>query len=214
MRIGILGGSFDPPHVAHLLIAQDAREALELDLLLVVPAATQPLKQDGRTPAVDRLAMVERCFAGLEGITVDPIEIERGGLSFTVDTVEAFRGRWPTAEFYLLIGDDVVATLPRWREPARLLSMVQLVVLHRETADERAGVASSGIETGSSVVQAVRSAPRLATRRVDVSSTEIRERVRSGRSIRGFVPAAVEAYIASVGLYIRATMVDDVSERA
>lgn len=214
MRIGILGGSFDPPHVGHLLIAQDAREALDLDLLLVVPAATQPLKLDGRTPAADRLAMVERCFAGLDGIAVDPIEIERGGLSFSVDTVEAFRRRWPAAEFHLLIGDDVVATLPRWREPARLLSMVQLVVLHRETADERAAPASSAIEAGSSVDEAVRSAPRLATRRVDVSSTEIRARVRAGRSIRGFVPAAVEAYIASAGLYIRATMADDVSERA
>ena len=92
--------------------------------------------------------------------------------------------------------------------------MVQLVVLHRQIADQRADVALPDIETGSSVVQAVHSAPRLATRRVDVSSTEIRARVRSGRSIRGFVPAAVEAYIASAGLYIRATMADDVSERA
>jgi len=214
MRIGILGGSFDPPHIGHLLIAQDARDALELDLLLVVPAATQPLKQDGRTPVADRLAMVERCFAGLDRIAVDPIEIERGGLSFTIDTVETFRRRWPAAELHLLIGDDVVATLPRWREPARLLSMVQLVVLHRETADELAGVAASDMEPGSTVVKAVHGELRLATRRVDVSSTEIRERVGAGRSIRGFVPAEVEAYIASVGLYIRASMVDDVSGRA
>lgn len=213
MRIGIFGGSFDPPHVGHLLIAQDAREALQLDLLLVVPAAMQPLKQDGQTPAADRLAMVASCFAGLDGITVDPIEIDRGGLSFTVDTVETFRGRWPTAEFHLLIGDDVVATLPRWRQPERLLSMVQLVVLHRQTADQGES-ALSDIKIGSSVVQAVRNAPRLATRRVDVSSTEIRSRVHSGRSIRGFVPAAVEAYIAAAGLYVRATMADDVAERA
>ena len=214
MRIGIFGGSFDPPHVGHLLIAQDAREALQLDLLLVVPAAMQPLKHDGQTPAADRLAMVASCFAGLDGITVDPIEIDRGGLSFTVDTVEMFRGRWPTADFYLLIGDDVVATLPRWRQPERLLSMVQLVVLHRLTADQGEEPALSDMKTGSAVVQAVHNAPRLATRRVDVSSTEIRARVRSGRSIRGFVPAAVEAYIAAAGLYIRATMADDVAERA
>ena len=214
MRIGIFGGSFDPPHVGHLLIAQDAREALQLDLLLVVPAAMQPLKQDGQTPAADRLAMVGSCFAGLDGITVDPIEMDRGGLSFTVDTVATFRGRWPTAEFHLLIGDDVVATLPRWRQPERLLSMVQLVVLHRLTADQGEEPALSDMKTGSSVVQAVHNAPRLATRRVDVSSTEIRARVRSGRSIRGFVPAAVEAYIAAAGLYIRATMADDVAERA
>ncbi len=215
MRIGIFGGSFDPPHVGHLLVAQDAREALQLDTLLVVPASTQPLKPDGTTRAADRLAMVERCFGAIHGIEIETVEIDRGGLSFAVDTVEALRRRWPAAELFLLIGDDVAATLPRWREPERLLAMVQLVVLHRETADRRESqMAASDTGTGSGVVDAVRSARRLATRRVDVSSTEIRARVREGRSIRGFVPAAVEAYIASAGLYLRAMVVDDVSGRA
>ena len=88
MRLGIFGGSFDPPHVGHLLVAQDAVTALSLDRLLIVPAAQQPLKQGQQTPAADRLAMVQRCFAGVPGLVVDPVEIDRGGLSYMVDTVE------------------------------------------------------------------------------------------------------------------------------
>lgn len=189
-RIGLLGGSFDPPHVGHLLIAQDAFEALALDRLLVVPAGTQPLKQGQQTPAADRLAMTRACFADLPGIAVDPVEVERGGLSFMVDTVEDVQRRHPAARLHLLVGDDVLPTLPRWREPARLLAMVELVVLTR-------GEASTTLPAGvHATVQ------RLPTRRVDVSSTEIRARVRAGRSLRGFVPDAVAAYIASTGLYL------------
>ena len=131
MRLGILGGSFDPPHVGHLLIAQDAIAALALDRLVVVPAATQPLKQAHCSAAVHRLAMLERCFDGVPKTVVDPVELDRGGLSFMVDTVDHYRQQWPSAAIHLLIGEDVVETLPRWREPERLLAMVQLVVLRR-----------------------------------------------------------------------------------
>jgi len=208
MRVGIFGGSFDPPHVGHLLVAQDALTALSLDRLLIVPAAQQPLKQGLQTPATDRLALVQRCFGGVPGMEVDPVEIERGGLSFMVDTVEALRQRWPSAELHLLIGEDVVATLPNWREPERLRSMVRLVVLRRSSS---AGVPHASVaprdETGVPV-------QHLATRRVDVSSTEIRARVRAGRSIRGFVTDAVAEYIASTGLYLRDPVAVDVSARA
>ncbi len=218
MRIGMFGGSFDPPHVGHLLLAQDVRDALALDRLLVVPVATQPLKSDGRTSPEHRLAMVRRCFDGVTGIQVDPIEIDRGGLSFTVDTVEAFRRRWPLAEFHLLIGDDVLATLPRWREPERLLTLVRLVVMHRELDGERSTTSppdlSAGLPVAEAIHEALQAGHRLATRRIDVTSTEIRARVRAGRSIRGFVPVPVEDYIASAGLYVRVSTGTDVSERA
>ncbi len=215
MRIGIFGGSFDPPHIGHLLVAQDAREALALDRLIVIPAATQPLKQEGRTVAAHRLAMVERCFEDVRGIDVDPIEIERGGLSFMVDTVDALLRRWPSATLHLLVGEDVVRTLSLWREPARLLSMVQLVVLRRDLDEEgNPFLPSSDSGADTQVQGAIDGARRLETRRVDVSSTEIRARVRAGRSIRGFVPAAVESYIASAGLYVRVTTADDVPARA
>jgi len=217
MRVGIFGGSFDPPHTGHLLVALDARDALALDLVVVVPAANQPLKGYGQTPAAHRLAMVERCFGGLDGFVVDPIEIERGGLSFMVDTVTEFRVRWPLATLHLLVGADVVATLPRWRDPERLLSLAQLVVLRRgadggwsTTTDTQ----QSTLDVDLPVAAATDAAPRLETRVVEVSSTEVRTRVQEGRTIRGFVPEAVEAYIASAGLYVRVPIPTDVAARA
>ena len=191
MRLGLFGGSFDPPHVGHVLVAQDAREALRLDRLLVIPAAQQPLKGSGQTAAVHRLAMTQAAFGGVDGLEVDAIEIDRGGLSFMVDTVEAVRRRNPDAQLHLLVGEDVVPTLPRWREPERLLAMVQLVILTRDS-----GTGASGEPEG-----LIANAIRLATRRVDVSSTEVRERVLAGKSLRGFVPESVATYIASTGLY-------------
>ncbi len=208
MRLGIFGGTFDPPHVGHLLVAQDAITALSLDRLLIVPAATQPLKQGQHTLAHHRLTMVQHGFAGVAEMVVDPIEIERGGLSFMVDTVESLRRRWPAAELYLLIGDDVVATLPQWREPERLRSMVRLVILRRDSAGSVTESPSNQRDEPGRPVQ------HLATRQVDVSSTEIRARVRAGRSIRGFVTDAVADYIASAGLYLRDPVAEDVSARA
>lgn len=197
MRLGLWGGSFDPPHIGHLLMAQDAMEALALDRLLVIPTGSQPLKGPQHASAVDRLAMTERCFAGLPNVVVDPIEIERGGLSYTVDTVAALRARWPDATLLLLMGADAAATLSRWREPDRLCAMVEVVVLNRPGEP----AASLGA-TGNKAVPM----RRVATRQVEVSSTEIRDRIRSGRSIRGFVTEAVADYIASTGLYLRDPM--------
>lgn len=207
-RLGIFGGSFDPPHVGHLLVAQDAVSALSLDRLLIVPAAQQPLKQGQHIPAQHRLEMVHRCFDGVPQMEVDPIEIERGGLSFMVDTVEGLRLRWPAAELYLLIGNDVIASLPQWRDPQRLRSLVRLVVLQRGSLDDVAESSSRQPDGPDFPVQ------YLATRRVDVSSTEIRARVREGRSIRGFVSDGVASYIASAGLYSRDSVAEDVSARA
>lgn len=204
MRLGIFGGSFDPPHIGHLLVAQDAITALSLDRLMVVPTATQPLKQRHRTAATHRLAMVQQCFEGVANATVDPIEVDRGGLSFMVDTVDHYRARFPAAVIHLLIGEDVVATLPQWRNPARLLAMVELVVLTRASAplvDLPSAPPSDPLGWSDASLAGVASARRLATRRVDVSSTEIRERVRLGLSIKGFVPDTVAHYIASTALY-------------
>ncbi len=207
MRLGIFGGSFDPPHVGHLLVAQDAVSALSLDRLLIVPAAQQPLKGQ-HASAADRLAMVQRCFAGVPRMVVDPVEIDRGGLSYMVDTVESLQRREPAADLHLLIGEDALETFPRWREPERLRSMVRLVVLRRNIARESDASSAGQQHTPDHPVQ------HLATRRVDVSSTEIRARVRDGRSIRGFVTDAVAEYIESTGLYLRDPVAVDVSARA
>lgn len=188
MRIGLLGGSFDPPHVGHLLAASDAFEALALDRLIFVPAATQPLKAGLAlaTPA-QRLAMTRMLVAGDARFDVSAVEIDRGGLSYTVDTLTSFRAQWPAAELYLLVGADVPQSFASWREPRRIVELATLVVLQR--GSEQAEV--SGMSGTRS----------LATRRVDVSSTEIRQRVRAGKSIRGFVPDTVAEFIAAERLY-------------
>ncbi|HEY4130345.1 MAG TPA: nicotinate-nucleotide adenylyltransferase [Gemmatimonadaceae bacterium] len=189
MRIGLLGGSFDPPHNGHLLAADDAFDALRLDRLLWIPTATQPLKiGNGVTPAEHRLSMVQRLVEDDPRFAVDSIEIERGGLSYTVDTLAALTGRFGASELFLLIGADVLPSFPKWREPARIAELATLVVMRRsgDTADVSEMPANTMV---------------LQTRRIDVSSTEIRERVREGKSIRGFVPDAVARYIAAERLY-------------
>jgi nicotinate-nucleotide adenylyltransferase len=193
VRLGILGGSFDPPHVGHLLAAGDAVDALTLDRLVFVPAATQPLKvaaehRDGQARPAARLAMVRLLVADDPRFTVDPIEIDRGGLSYTVDTLAAFAARYAKDERFFLVGMDVLSALEHWREPERVAQLATLTVLQR-------------------VGEAVRLPPWLEaplvlqTRRIDVSSTEIRQRIRAGKSIRGFVPEAVADFIASQRLY-------------
>ena len=190
MRLGIFGGSFDPPHIGHLLAAQDAMDRLALDRIAVVPAAIQPLKRADVTPADRRLEMVQLTFGGEARFEVSSMELDRGGVSFTVDTLEEFARRDPGAERFLLLGADVLSSFAQWHQPERVLALATPVILAR---------------TGSAV-----SLPRgldaarlvsLETRRVDVSSTEIRERVRAGRSIRGFVTDAVAALIQRDGLY-------------
>ena len=188
MRIGLLGGSFDPPHVGHLLAASDAYEALRLDRLLFIPAAVQPLKIDRTMVGADqRLAMTKMLAEGDPRFDVDSIEIDRGGLSYTVDTLTALTQRWPSAELFWLVGADIVSSFAQWREPDRIVELATVVVLQR-AGDEAGGTLPVGMRC-------------LATRRIDVSSTEIRQRVREGKSVRGFVPDAVAEYIAAERLY-------------
>ena len=189
MRIGLLGGSFDPPHNGHLLVAGDALIALRLDRVLFIPAATQPLKvgQAGGTPQ-QRLAMVDRLLQGESDMALCDIEIQRGGLSYTVDTLTALTAEHHGSELFWLVGADVTRSFAKWRSPERIVELATLVVLQR--TDEVPDL--SGLPGHPQL---------LATRRIDISSTEIRRRVREGKSIRGFVPDSVADFIASEGLY-------------
>jgi nicotinate-nucleotide adenylyltransferase len=191
VRIGVFGGTFDPPHVGHLLVANDAREALELDRLIFVPAGAQPFKVD--TPPVasgqDRLEMVRLAVADDANYVVDDAEINRKGLSFTVDTLEHLSERNPAARYFLLMGEDVLAGFETWRSPARIRELATLVAV------SRLGLAGAVVDPATSAVL------RVSTRRIDVSSTEIRERRRAGKSIKGFVPESVERFIDARGLY-------------
>ena len=186
MRLGIFGGTFDPPHVGHLLVAVDAVEQLTLDRLVFVPTASQPLKLGiVRATATQRLAMV-RLLAGDDArFEVDPIEIERPGLSYSVDTLAEYARQNPDAERFFIVGADVIRTFDKWREPERVLSLAKMVVLTRDDA----------------LVSLPVGATALRSRRVDVSSTEIRARVAARQSLRGFVPQPVADYIAAERLY-------------
>ena len=190
MRLGVFGGSFNPPHVGHFLIASDAFEALGLDKLLIVPAAANPLK--GAAPAAlpsDRLRMAEMTFAGDPRFEVSSMEIERGGLSYTVDTLEQLASRHGSGKLFLLLGEDALEAFDQWREPERIREFATLAVMRRD-----GGSAAAVKPVPDGVIE-------VSTRRVDVSSTEIRARLRAGKSIKGFVPDSVERFIEARGLY-------------
>lgn len=192
MRLAIFGGSFDPPHVGHLLASTDACEQLRLDRLIVVPTGTQPLKAGAAVGSPEqRLAMARMTFGNDPRFEVSDVEVLRGGLSFTVDTLAQVATQHPAAERLLLLGVDVLGSFAKWKDPDRILALARPVLLERQNEAE------VGVPEAFRAANAI----RLTTRRVDVSSTEIRERVRSGKSIRGFVTESVAAYIEHGGLY-------------
>ncbi len=190
VRTGVFGGTFDPPHVGHLLLAADARESLNLDRLIFVTAGAQPLKVD--TPPIaspqDRLEMVRLAVADDANYSVDDAEINRKGLSFTVDTLEHLSGRYGGGQLFLLLGEDALATFDKWRSPERIRELATIAVMRRGRTEKGASALASGVL-------------EVSTRRVDVSSTEIRARLRAGKSIKGFVPESVERFIDDRGLY-------------
>ena len=172
-------------------MATDAREALDLDRLIFVPAGSQPFKVD--TPPVasgqDRLEMVRLAVADDANYVVDDAEINRKGLSYTVDTLEHLAVRHAGAQLFFLLGQDALAGFPKWRNPERILALATLAVVTRSDAPDVGEWRDS------------EDLVRVSTRCVDVSSTEIRERRRAGKSIKGFVPESVERFIDVRGLY-------------
>ena len=189
MRIGLLGGSFDPPRNGHLLAAGGVYDARGLDRGVFIPAAVQPLKagQAGAT-ADQRLLMVRALVGHDPRFDVSAVEIERGGLSYTVDTLTTLAAAWPEAELFWLVGADVLSTFSKWRAPERIVELATIVVM------ERTGEAPDLSRMPGRPIA-------LHTRRIDISSTKIRQRVNAGKSILGFVPYAVADYIATERLY-------------
>jgi nicotinate-nucleotide adenylyltransferase len=202
VRLGLFGGTFDPPHVGHLLAASDAYEALHLDRVVFIAAASQPFKQGAVAASTsERLAMLRLLAGDDPRFEVDPIEIDRGGLSYTVDTLDAYAARHPASERFLLIGEDLAAQIATWHQADRIAALAQVVVLARGLdADVSSGHAEPDASSGSRK-QPPMPVVRIATRRVDVSSSEIRARVRAGLSVRGFVTEAVADYIRAAALY-------------
>ena len=182
-RIGIFGGTFDPIHCGHLILARDAVEQLPLDELLFIPAALSPHKLMGQpSPAEVRVEMIRAAIEGEARFCLDVLELERPVPSYTVDTLESLRQREPRADFIFLLGEDNVAQLPTWHRYADLSKLVQFAVLDR-----------SGFN---------KTHPFPTVRRhIDISATEIRNRVARGQSIRYLVPPAVERIIQERQLY-------------
>lgn len=188
MKIGIFGGTFDPPHVGHLIAAQDALETLTLDRVLFIPARLPPHKQnDNVTDAAVRLQMIRAATAANPSFEVSDVELNRTGPSFTVDTLRELRKARPGDDFFLLLGVDQVTEFPTWREPDQVLALARLIMLARGGIEEAAA--------GDIVHQTV------PVTRVDVSSTLVRQRVGAGQSVRYLVPEAVERIIAAERLY-------------
>lgn len=211
MRLGIFGGSFDPVHYGHLLLAESCREQLDLEQVWLLPAAVPPHKQDRElTPGSQRLEMLELAIAGHMGLAVSALEIERGGVNYTVDTLAKLKSQDPTRELLFLMGADSLRDLPLWKEPARICELATPVVVGRLSSGP-AGVADEPIDFSS--LASFLSAERLAAiqahpvqmPRIDLSSSEIRRRVAAGQSIRFRTPRAVEKYIETHGLYRRAS---------
>jgi len=187
MRLGIFGGSFNPIHVAHLVIATRAAEAVHLDRVLFVPTGRTPLKDPGElAPARDRLEMVRRAVRGNPLFAASDLELRRGGTSYTIDTLREVRRR-TGAELFVILGADAANLLPRWREAEAVQKAATFVLIRRPGHRLRSRMPKQ---------YQVVDCPLL-----DISSTEIRERARAGRSIRYLVPDGVERYIRRKGLY-------------
>ncbi|MEN9821581.1 MAG: nicotinate-nucleotide adenylyltransferase [Actinomycetota bacterium] len=189
LRLGLFGGTFDPPHVGHLVTAVNVRHALGLDRVLLMVAHDPWQKTDERfvSPAADRLAMVQAAVAGVEGLEASSLEIDRGGRTYTADTLAALSQMYPGAELFTIVGDDAAAGLETWERPAEVASLSRLVVV------DRPGVAvelPGGYEW-----------LRVEVPHLDVSSSDLRARAADGRPLDYLVTDEVLAVIAERGLY-------------
>jgi nicotinate-nucleotide adenylyltransferase len=196
-RVGIFGGTFDPPHDGHLVAANEAAWELDLERILFLPAANPPHKQ-GETVAraEDRVAMVRLAIADNPRFELCTIELDRGGLSYTVETLRELHKQQPGIEPYFIVGMDSLADLPSWHDPAGVLRLARLVAVHRAGWDV--------VDVKSLDRQFPGAAERVHTLRIpglDISSTDLRDRIAAGRPVRYLIPDPVIAYIEEHNLF-------------
>lgn len=204
MRIGVFGGSFDPVHQGHLIVAECCREQARLDRVLFVPAATQPHKQDRQLAAPhQRVDMLRLATGGHDAFDASTIEIDRGGVSYTVDTLAALAAAHPGDVLCLILGPDALAGLPTWREPERIVAAAELVAVERESIDDIAALVTEprlaallGPDRAADIA-----AHRVRVPAIGIRSSDLRAAIAAGRSIRYRTPRAVDRFIASHGLY-------------
>ena len=195
-RVGLLGGTFDPIHIGHLIIGEEARTRLELDTVLFIPSR-HPWRKEGReiAPEGDRLAMVAAAIAGNPCFAASSVDLNRPGPTYSVDTVRDVRRQEPAAELFLILGYDALLDLPNWRDPRLLVESAHIVAMLRPSYwVDWAAVEQVAPDARQHITV-------LEMPGVGISSSEVRRRVASGRSIRYWVPDGVSAYIAERGLY-------------
>jgi nicotinate-nucleotide adenylyltransferase len=196
VRIGILGGTFNPPHLGHLICAQEAYLQLELDRVTLIPARIPPHKRVEEEPGPDhRLELCRAAVRGDDRFDVSDLEIQREGPSYTVDTLELLHSPEPESELFLIVGGDIAAGLPKWREPERVLSLATLAVAGRR------GTSRAEVDEALSRLPGGERARFFQMPTISVSSTVLRRRVRDGQPIRYYVPDAVVSYIDRHRLY-------------
>jgi nicotinate-nucleotide adenylyltransferase len=200
MRIGVFGGTFDPVHFGHLIMAEQCREQTALDQVWFVPSARPPHKLDRQlTPFSQRVEMLALALAGQPAFRVEEIEKDRPGPSYTADTLDDLGRLHPDHQWFLLVGSDTLADLPTWHDPARVVARATLVVIARPNhlvlpADELSR--NLGFPDGSNLRLQLVQSPLI-----DISSSDLRSRAASGRSLRYFLPRAAECYIQAKRLY-------------
>jgi nicotinate-nucleotide adenylyltransferase len=202
MRLGVFGGTFDPVHVGHLIVAEQCREQAQLDQVLFIPAARPPHKQDKLLTSYDqRVQMLMLAISGNPAFRIDEREKDRPGPSFTADTLAQLRASHPGAELFLIMGSDTVRDLPSWHEPMRVLELANLLIVPRP---------SWPIPSAEDIRSTLASADSVALRYqvcamplVDIASRDLRGRIAAGHSVRYMLPRAVEAYIDDKKLYPR-----------
>ncbi len=196
MRLGILGGTFNPPHVGHLICAQEAYVHLRLDRVMLIPARMPPHKPVEDEPGVEhRLELCRLAVGGDDRFTVSEAEVARPGPSYTVDTLEELTSKGPDKELFLILGGDIAAGLPEWHQPEKVLSLSTLAIA------ERPGTARAAIDGALEQLRDGDRAVFFPMPTIDVSSTAIRRRVRAGEPIKYIVPEAVARYIRDHQLY-------------
>ena len=200
MRIGIYGGSFDPVHYGHLLLAESCREQCQLDRIYFLPAAQSPHKRHVPvTAGKERVEMLRLATGGHESFEVKTWELDRGGVSYTVDTLRAIHAEEPHNAWFFLMGGDSLADFPTWREPAEICRLASLVVVDRP-GSPRADLAGLASFVAAATLRELEGL-RVDMPQIEISSSDLRQRVSSGKSIRFRTPRAVEAFIQANDLY-------------
>jgi nicotinate-nucleotide adenylyltransferase len=186
MKIGILGGTFNPPHIGHLVLAQEVKEKIGLDRVLFIPTNVPPHKENKGTSSLDRLKMVTLAIQGNKNFKVLDLEIERGGISYTVDTVRELKNKYPKIKFYLIVGSDLANDFPTWKYFRELKESIKIVVAERKDYP----------------LKHINNFILVDITQIHISSSQIRELVHQGGSIKYLVRDNVANYIKKRKLYI------------